>query len=183
MAKIALLFFQIILSRNRIRRMSISEYSLCSTLLNKILNWEHNRFLRKRGSTNTTSPSRRRPIPFTVHTIVQQCWHKQNTEYFTFSDPCIVIRIRDKDQQDAPFLINSIPIKLPSICFEQIIDHHQEVISEHAAYCILPCIYVVSSCSNEVFGIPILYAVCTQITSWWWANICSKQVEDIYLTI
>jgi len=34
-----------------------------------------------------------------------------------------------------------IPFKLCSTCFEQIIVHHQEVISVHAAYITLSCIY------------------------------------------
>jgi len=38
-----------------------------------------------------------------------------------------------------------IPVKLSSTCFEEIIVHHHEVISVHAAYSILPCIYGVSS--------------------------------------
>ena len=38
-----------------------------------------------------------------------------------------------------------VPIKISCTCFEQIIVHHQEVISVHAAYSILSRIYGVSS--------------------------------------
>jgi len=29
----------------------------------------------------------------------------------------------------------------------------------------------------------ILYAACTEVTSWWWAVICSKHVEDSLIGI
>ena len=48
-----------------------------------------------------------------------------------------------------------IPIKLPSTCFEQIIVHHQEVVSVHAAYNILPCIYGCLT-ANTMWLIPII---------------------------
>ena len=50
----------------------------------------------------------------------------------TFSGPCIVIHVRENDQQDVHFI--------SSACFEQVIFHHQEVIYICAAYSILPCI-------------------------------------------
>jgi hypothetical protein len=44
----------------------------------------------------------------------------------------------ENDQQDAHFFSLITPIKLSSTRFEQIIFHHQEVISVHTAYNILP---------------------------------------------
>jgi hypothetical protein len=86
------------------------------------------------------------------------------------------------------FLINFIPIKLSSTCFEQIIFLHQEVIFVHRAYSILPCIYGCLVARNHIVSAnrllikmhgKILYAACTEKTSWLWTVICSKHVEDI----
>jgi len=49
-----------------------------------------------------------------------------------------------------------LPIKLSSTRFEQIIVHHQEVISVHTAYSILPCIYGVSNCKHGVIGSSVI---------------------------
>ena len=49
-------------------------------------------------------------------------------------------------------LIRRLKVKLPSTCFEQIIVHNQDVISVHAAYGILPCIYGVSSRNHFMFA-------------------------------
>jgi len=69
--------------------------------------------------------------------------------YYQFvTSSCILISIndlvltRENDQQDAHFFSLIYSIKLSSTCFEQIIVHHLEVISVHAAYSILSCIYV-----------------------------------------
>jgi hypothetical protein len=45
---------------------------------------------------------------------------------FTFSEPCIVIRMCEKDQQHSRFSL-IIYLNLFSTCFEQIIVHNQEV--------------------------------------------------------
>ena len=58
----------------------------------------------------------------------------------------IYIYIREINQQDTRFFSPFIPLNPSSTCFEQIIVHNQKVISVHAAYSILPCIYWVSSC-------------------------------------
>ena len=54
--------------------------------------------------------------------------------------------ISEEDQENAQFFsLNYSNYKLSSTCFEPIIFHHQQVISVHAAYSILPWIYGVSS--------------------------------------
>ena len=55
-----------------------------------------------------------------------------DTTDFTFSEPCIVIHIREKDQKDAT-LSQFIPIKFFPLHVSNKHIHHQEVISVHAA--------------------------------------------------
>ena len=47
-------------------------------------------------------------------------------------------------------------LKFSSTCFEQIIVLIQEVISVHAAYSTLPCIYGMSNRWYNVIGIPVI---------------------------
>jgi len=67
---------------------------------------------------------------------------------FTFSelwDVCVCVCVCVCDQQDSHFF-SLIYFDLTILyMFKQLIVHHLEVMSVHAAYNILPCIYVVSS--------------------------------------
>jgi hypothetical protein len=62
------------------------------------------------------------------HRRDQNVRHIKEWNDFTFSEPCIVIHIRENGQQDAQF----IPIQPSSTCFEET-TVHQAAISAHAA--------------------------------------------------
>jgi len=53
-----------------------------------------------------------------------------------FSEPCIVIHICKKDQQDVPLSLNNVFQLICPLHASKKQVHHQEVISVHAAYII-----------------------------------------------
>jgi hypothetical protein len=66
--------------------------------------------------------------------------------------------------------------------FEIALFHHQEVTSVHAPYSICRASVEFLPANTmwlDFIHIRVLYAACTEITSWGWTIICSKHVEDI----
>ena len=91
------------------------------------------------------------------------------------------------DQLDAQFFY-IISLFQPSTCFEQTRAHHQEVNCINTASGIVTLCKWPSGMQIEQeldlhtgrlhTGVTIPDAVLIQFTSWWWARVCSKHVED-----
>ena len=93
---------------------------------------------------------------------------------FKFCWPCISIYFLVGDQLDAQ-LFCIIRLFQSSTCFEQTHVHHQEV------NCINTASGIFNLCrwpGGHLQRVAIPDAVLIQSTSWWWARVCSKHIED-----
>ena len=108
---------------------------------------------------------------------------------FTFSKPCIVIHIHEKDQQYAHFF--SLIYSNWTILY---MFQTNKCSSSGGYFCTRSIQYftihlaanTITSCwqlDTHRYIIKILYAACTEITSWWWTIICSNHVEDSLIGI
>ena len=110
-------------------------------------------------------------------------WHRVNLNVnFTFSEPCIVMHIRETDQQDAHlfsliysnwtilymFRTNYCSSSGGYFCTRRI-----QYFSLHLWGCM-----AANKMWLELMHGKILNATCTEITLWWWTIVCSKHIED-----